>query len=291
MKKGLFTILFFSLIMLNGCRPRTVETGQPRPDVNEPAYPVTISVNANRRDHALTAWNEIISSQGITNAPEPLLHPVTARINQLPQFQNQSVTLPKVGEGTPMSEDETRESLRRFVRGGGSLICGTNPQLSLIDRIDEENGTKRAIYRQNLFRYPLRGEFGQIEVVFNSSRQILQLKSMCLPTSELLQRSVLELKPDANLNTESLTEKIKTELPIEVKDTDGKIKFSIDEPQTLELKELVVFTRSETTPSEKVLLHLAWEAKYGNATVYLDAMTGKLLSATEINPAASVTTK
>ncbi len=291
MKKILFTILFAVSISLGGCRPRTVETGQPRTDTNEPAYPVTVRQTENRRERALTAWNEIINAQGIVNAPEPVLHPITARINALPQFQNQSLSLPKVGEGVPMSEDETRESLRRFLRDGGALICGTSPQLSLIERIDQEDGTKLAVYRQNLFRYPLRGDFGQIEVVFNSARQILKLKSMCLPTSEQLQRSVLELKPDANLNTESLSEKIKTALPIEVKDSIGNKKSVITEPQKLELKELVIFTISETTSSDKISLHLTWEAKYGKALVYMDATTGKVLSATETNDAASVTTK
>lgn len=287
--KFLLFILFSSL-MLSGCRPvsRSPETNQPRPTN---IYPVLLGQDESRRERALETWNTITRTQGISNAPAPTLHPVTGTIISLPQFSNQPFLLPKVGEGVPMREDEIRESLRRFLKEGGALLCGSSQQqLSLTERTDETDGTKRAVYQQQIFRYPLRGDFGKLEIVFTASRQIVQIKSMCLPYSENLQRMVSELRPSSEITPESLVAKIKGQT-VTIKNEDGSTETIIINNETeISVQELVVYSQETANNSTGIELHLAWSVKLSNkAMAYYDAQTGNLLAATAIKILSSVT--
>src|SRR4051812_32005588 len=92
------------------------------PRANEPPYPVLMVEDDDRRTDALAEWATLTRDQGITNAPAPELQPVTATIRSLPPALSAPLYLPKVGEGTPMTEEETRESLRRFIGYAHDLI-------------------------------------------------------------------------------------------------------------------------------------------------------------------------
>lgn len=285
-------LILFSSLMLSGCRPvsRSPETNQPRPDTAN-IYPLLLGQDETRRERALETWDTITRAQGISNAPAPVLHPVTGAIVSLPQFSNQPFLLPKVGEGVPMREDEIRESLRRFLKDGGALLCGSSPQqLSLTERTDETDGTKRAIYQQQIFRYPLRGDFGKLEIVFTASRQIVGIKSMCLPYSENLQRMVSELRPNSDITPESLVAKIKGQT-VTIKNEDGSTEtITVNNETDISVQELVVYSQETTNNSKGIELHLAWSVKLSNrAIAFYDAQTGNLLAATAIKILSSVT--
>lgn len=279
-------LLFFavSLFLLNGCRSasRTAETDAPKPDV-ENSYPILLFQDDNRRERTLDVWKRITQDQGIVDAPAPLLHPVTSTVIALPQFSNESLLLPKVGEGVPMREDEIREALRRFLKDNGALLCGYSQQLSLVERTDETDGTKLAIYQQQIFRYPLRGDFGKLEIIFTASRYIVQIKSMCLPNSEIMQRAVSELKQNNEITPESLIANIKGQT-ILVKNQDGSTQnLTVKDEKEISVQELVIYSQSLETNPESVALYLAWSVKLSNkAIAYYDSQTGKLLAATEI---------
>lgn len=273
------TLFFLFLVFaLNGCRSasRSPEINAPKPET-ESSYPILLSQDETRRERALDVWNKLTREQNITNAP--MLHPVTSTLIGIPA--NQNLLLPKVGEGVPMREDESRESLRRFLKEGGALLCGYSQQLSLIERTDEEDGTKLAVYQQQIFRYPLRGEFGKIEIIFTASRRIVQIKSMCLPNSDILQRAVAGLKPDTQI---SLVEKIKGQT-IPVKNKDGSTQnLTISDEKEITVQELVIYSQLSNTNPMSVELYLAWAVKLSDkAIAYYDAQTGKLFAATEIN--------
>lgn len=275
--------VLLSVPFLNGCRSasRPPEAGGPGPVVS--AYPVLLAGDDARRERSLNVWTNITRGQGIVDVPEPILHPVTSTIINLPKFANQYLLLPKVGEGTPMTEEETRESLRRFMREGGAFLCGYSQQISLIARIDEADGTKRAIYQQQIFRYPLRGEFGRVEIAFLSSRRIVGLNSACLPNTDSLQRAVAELRPAPNVTPESILTSLKGRT-LAVKKENGSIEnLTINENDEMKTQELVIYSRTADANSSSVALYLAWEIKIANkATVYFDSRNGEFLAATAI---------
>ena len=100
-----------------------------------------------------------------------------------------------------MNEDETREALRRFINDWRVLI-GSNPsQLSLIERVDRPDGTKIALYEQRPFRYPLRGDFGKLQIHFTGNRRLLNLTSSCIPDAERLQSALAGVTPSLTAET------------------------------------------------------------------------------------------
>lgn len=283
-----FLLFIASLFLLNGCRPRTVETGQPKP--GEIPYPVLLVEDNARRENALGVWKGITQGQGIADAPQPVLHPVTSTLVALPQFANQNLMLPKVGEDVPMREDESREALRRFMKDGGALLCGnTQQQLSLVERTDEPDGTKRAVYQQQLFRYPIRGEFGRMEIVFTGARRIVNITSTCLPNTDGLQRAVADLRPNDKVTPESLVAAIKGQT-IAIKNEDGSTQnLTVGNENEINVQELVIYPKATNTNPQVVELYLAFAVKLANrAIAYYDAQTGKLLAATGIKILSSV---
>src|ERR1043165_9271576 len=83
------------------------------PRSSEPVY-ATLTDNADRREVALSAWANLARSQGINNAPQLELQPITATVKSIPPL-NPPLYLPKVGAEPLMTEEETREALRRFI--------------------------------------------------------------------------------------------------------------------------------------------------------------------------------
>jgi hypothetical protein len=277
--------IFFLLVfpLLNGCRSalRPVETGAPGPAVS--VYPLLLPEDAARRERSLNVWTNVARGQGIVDPPEPVLHPVTSTIIGLPKFTKQYLLLPKVGEATPMTEEETREALRRFMREGGAFLCGYSQQFSLIARIDEADGTKRAIYQQQIFRYPLRGEFGRVEITFLASRRIVGLNSACLPNTDSLQRAVAELRPNPSVTPESIIVTLKGQTLAVKKDNGNTESLLINEGDEINVQELVVYSRTADANNASIALYLAWEVKIANkATIYFDSRNGELLAATAI---------
>ncbi len=266
-------------LVLSACAatPPPNATG-PRP--NEPPYPVLLMETVDRREAALTAWAKFTTEQGITNAPAPELQLVTATVRSLPAFTGTPLILPKVGDTLPMNEENTRESLRRFIASASPIIGAPPQQLSLVRRIDGADGTQRALYEQRPFRYPLRNGYGKLEITFTPDRRVLQINSTCITEVEQLQRAGTGTRP--RLDAEKVSALI-TDHTFTYKDAAG-------DPQTLTIakgeevivRELVIYPIPRARDPLILEFHLAWEITLkrasGSLNIYLDAVTDELLA-------------
>lgn len=255
-----------------------VDPAGPRP--NAPPYPILFTEEESRREATLTAWSALTRSQGIQNAPAPELQPVTATIRALPLNLSTPLYMPKVGEELPMTENETRESLRRFI-ASASLLIGADPrQLSLVQRTDLADGTKRARYEQRPFRYPLRNGYGLFEITFAPNGRILQMTSTCIPEVERLQRAGAGTRPSPDLTPEKIATRV-VGLTFTYTDAAGQPQsYTIAKTDQLTVSELVVFPRPRANDPAVLEFHLAWEIAVGSdpeRKLYLDAVTGETL--------------
>lgn len=250
----------------------------PRP--NEPPYPVLLMETIDRREAALTAWTKFTAEQGITNAPAPELQPVTATIRSLPAFTGTPLYLPKVGDTFPMNEENTRESLRRFISSASPIIGASPQQLSLVQRIDGADGTQRALYEQRPFRYPLRNGYGKLEITFTPDRRVLQINSTCITDVEQLQRAGAGTRPrwDAETVSTKLIDRTFT-----YKDATGNSQtLTIAKGEEVIVRELVIYPNPRASDPSILEFHLAWEITVKRASasinIYLDAVTDELLA-------------
>ncbi|MDT4898559.1 MAG: hypothetical protein QOH25_3636 [Acidobacteriota bacterium] len=249
----------------------------PRP--NEPPYPILLTETAERREAALIAWAKFTSEQGITNAPAPELQPVTATIRSLPTFTGTPLYLPKVGDTVPMSEENTRESLRRFITSAIPLLGARQQQLSLVQRIDAADGTKKALYEQRPFRYPLRGGYGKLEITFAPDRHVLQLTSTCIIDTEQLQRAGAGTRPKWD------AEKVGAQIAgrtFTYKDSAGNTQtLTIAQGEKVTVRELVIYPLPRLSNPAILEFHLAWEIIVERVpdsfNIYLDAVTDEII--------------
>jgi hypothetical protein len=250
----------------------------PRP--NEPPYPVLMTENADRRAAAFLAWTKFTTEQGITNPPAPELQPVTATLRSLPTFTGTPLYLPKVGDELPMSEENKRESLRRFITSVSPLLGAQPVQLSLVQRIDAADGTQRALYEQRPFRYPLRGGYGKVEITFTPDRRVLQINSTAVPEVEQLQRAGSGTRP--RWTAEELPKQVAGRA-LTYRDAGGNTQtLTIQKAEDLVVRELVIYPLPRPTDPTVLEFHLAWEITDKSApaqpAIYLDAVTGEIIA-------------
>lgn len=253
------------------------DAGGPR--ANLPVYP-TIADTNDRRQVALAAWANLTRAQGIADAPEPELQPVTQTLRSIPVL-SPPLYLPKVGASDAMTEEETRESLRRFIIAQSTLIGADPPQLSLVLRTDLADGTKKARYEQHPFRYPLRGGYGQLEITFAPDRRLLQLNSTCIPETEQLQRALVALAPASNAD-QAATNIVGRSVAY-TDATGNQQTFTVASNDEIRVRELVIYPLARAGEPIALELHLAWEIIVGTGpqarVVYLDAVTNKVIAA------------
>ena len=189
------TLLLAVMVFLTGACAALQPPGTSGPVPSGPPYPATITGESQRTETGLLELNRILRRGGSGTSDEDYLQPVTATIRRLPGDLGGTLYLPKVGSNAEMNEEETREALRRFINDWRVLI-GSNPsQLSLIERTDNPDRTKVALYEQRVFRYPLRGDFGKLQITFTGDRRLLNLTSSCIPDAERLQATLASLTP------------------------------------------------------------------------------------------------
>jgi hypothetical protein len=264
------------VVSLFGCAGanRQPDTGAPRS--SEEPYPVVYQASKERVEEAKAQWTNFLQEQGVANPPPPDLQPVTATIRDLPADAQVNVLLPKVGTGALMSDDDTRESLRRFIESTRVLIGSAPPQLSLVQTSKGETAPEQAFYQQKPFRYALRNGFGEVRIGFAPDRRILQFSSTCIPNLPGLQRSLGNIK--INLTAEQAAEYV-TGRSLSFTDSSGTHQFSVSPGEPVDVKQIVVFPLR--SPDNSTLnLHLAWEITVGTSparTVYLDAVKSEVL--------------
>jgi hypothetical protein len=256
------------------------------PNPNAPAYPILlIDETGDRRQAALAAWATLMHGQGMTNALEPELQPVTATIAGLPALAS-PLYLPKVGEGVPMTEEETREALRRFINANHELLGADPQQLSLVQRIDAADGTKRARYEQRPFqRYLFRNGFGVVEITFTPDRRILNITSTAIPQIERLRVAGSGVAPRAELQTPELVIKSLTGRTITYTDSSGSTAaYTITAQNGITPRQFVIYPLLREDAPPALEFHLAWEIMIEGApvrTVYLDAVTNEIIGTTK----------
>ncbi|MCA1849684.1 MAG: hypothetical protein LC672_01195 [Acidobacteria bacterium] len=241
--------------------------------------------SADRRASALAAWAQLTNGQGIKNGPAPELQPVTATVRSLPALAGTPLYLPKVGEGASATEEETRESLKRFITSARALVGAEPQQLSLVLRTDLADRTKKARYEQRPFRYPLRGDYGAIEITFAPDRRVLQITSTAIPEVEQLQRAGAGTRP--RMAADRVPEFVAGRTFTYMDAVGNKQTLTVAQGEEITVKELVIYPRPRPSDQAVLEFHLAWEILVGPAssplTVYLDAVNDEVLAVNQFS--------
>lgn len=249
------------------------------PGPSGPPYPVILAEQSQRREAAVIAFNRIAQRSGPGNLTDAYLEPVTATIKSLPADPAAPLLLPKVGINVEMDEDETREALRRFINDWSVLIGSKPSQLSLIERVDRPDRTKIALYEQRVFRYPLRGNFGKLQIHFTADRRLLNVTSSCLPDAERLQSVLSGITP--RLTAEDAIQHVR-DRGVNFADPFGNQQtFTVSGNNQIDSQELVTYVRPSNPGADSIEIHIAWEITVSNApfkTVYIDALDNELIA-------------
>lgn len=274
---------------------RPPETGRPR--VNEPPYPVTLAASEERRAVALAAWNSLFSDRSAARTLAPELQPVTATLRALPATDAMPLFLPKVGgeeAGKLPTEEETRESLRRFINDARELLGVAPEDLSLVEQTDATGGARRVRYQQKPFSFPLRGGYGLLDITFTPDRRVVSLSSTAIPDTDRIERALALVRP--TLTAADVAQRLNGRA-VNFTDASGREQSAtlaaVDEKA---VRELVVFPRRSAEAPSTLAFHLAWEVAPGGATpllIYVDALTGDTLAAlpaTDAQTGAQATT-
>ncbi|HEX8457878.1 MAG TPA: hypothetical protein VF656_11320 [Pyrinomonadaceae bacterium] len=279
--------LCVSLVVAAGACAGARDPDPARPRANEPAYPVILAANPERREQALAGWAALARDHNVPNVPPPELQPVTATISRLPSLEA-PLRLPLVeirdedGQVRANSEEESRrESLRRFITSAGALL-GVAPQnLSLVARTDEANGTRRALYQQQPFPYPLRAGFGRLDIAFTDDRRVLSLSSTAIPDTERLARALALLRPQ-QLTADQAIERVRGR-SFTYPGTSAPLTYTVAAADPVTPRELVIYPTRATGGTGEIELHVAWELLVGKGAtpylVYLDAVRGEIIAA------------
>jgi hypothetical protein len=250
------------------------ETNGPR--ANEPLYPVILANDPNRDSATLAATKQIAAQPGLPSA-NVTLQPITGTIRSLPA-NGIAMYLPKLGTATEMTEEETRESLRRFINEWQNIIGADPEELSLVTRTDEPDGTKLATYDQRPFRYPLRGgDYGKLQIRFASDRRVLDIMSTCIPDADKLQQTLAAVNPVVKPEDASRS---LSENGINYTDANGQGQFLKPAVTDIDPRELVIYV-SPSPAANALEFRLAWEVLVKNAPVkivFLDAVKNQILA-------------
>lgn len=271
-----FTFATVMLAVATACAPITPpDAGGPRGNVA--AYPVLMSADNQRREIAAAAISRLNLSGSTTSTPR--LHRATSTIEELVIDPARPLYLPKLGTAAVMTEEETRESLRRFIREWRDLIGADPTKLSLVGRVDQPDGTKTAIYEHRPFRYPIRGPFGRLELRFTTDRRILSIASTCIPDAERIQAALNAVTVRAQ--PEDVVTKLRANAVTYKNQAGTDATLQIPASSEITPRELVTYIRQSPTNPDALEFHMAWEVDISNAPVrriYIDAVNGDAIA-------------
>ena len=274
----LLTIALVAVVTAGACaafQPADVNG----PTANRPQYPIGLPDVSARLEEASVAWYQLSQRYGVPGKTEANLHPYTATLESLPANLPAPLYLPKVGSQTNPTEEDTRESLRRFIVEWQTLIGADPNQLSLVERTDEPSGVKVARYEQKPFRYPLRGGFGNLVIRFRSNGQLVGFSSNCIPNADRLQGMLNSLTP--KITSEQAVNHIKTQPVTAVNAAGQQQNVSLPANATVEARQLVVYAQAPKDPLSGLEIRLAWEIDVTNGPVskiFLDAISDEIIA-------------
>jgi hypothetical protein len=262
---------------------RPADPSRPRGAGDQP-YPVVLAANPERQARSLAAWVTMLGASNAEARPTPELRPVTATLSSLPPNLPALPQMPRViiRDEQEQSEEETRESLRRFIEGAGPLLGVLPGELSLIEIVEAPGGARRARYRQTPFRFPLRNGYGELEVTFTPDLRVTGLSSTAIPDTERI-RAALAAFRFQRLTAEKAVAAL-VERPVTFTDAAGNRQTRVVAAAgDATARELVVFPVPAAGGEPALELHLAWEIYLGAQApallVYVDAVTGEQLAA------------
>jgi hypothetical protein len=279
-KVRLTVLLLASALALSSCaalQPLSA-TG---PRENEARYPVVLTEDSHRHEAIVVALNRLSQRSGTPNLAESQakLQPITATILSLPPDAGSNLYLPKVGTAGVMNEEETRESLRRFINEFQQLIGADPAKLSLVDRVDQPDGTKLANYEQRPFRYPIRGNYGKLQIRFRSDRRVVDLTSTCIPDADRIQTAISAL--NARPRAEDTVQKIRANGLAYTDEKGNKLDFRVPATGEITPQKLVIYILPSKRNADELEFHLAWQLTFSSApikTAYVDALIGEVVA-------------
>ena len=248
------------------------------PEANLTPYPISLDSDDDRQKNTIVAWQQMAQHFGLSDQLTPEIQPGTATLKNLPPTASGAIVLPRVGTGPAETEDELRESLRRFIAEWKPLIGAEPDELSLIERTDLPSGEKIARYEQHPFRYPLRGDFGQLAIRFKGDRRVTAISSTCLTDVDRLQSQLSALTP--KITAEEAAAHIKGRA-ISISTSGSNASFTVPPTAGIEVRQLVAYVKEQQDVSSSLEVHLAWEIDLSNTpvkTVYLDAITDEIIA-------------
>lgn len=272
-------------LLLSACAgaTRPADPSRPRGADGQP-YPIILAADPEREASALAAWSNLIGTQSPEPRPTPELSNVTATLKALPANLTTLPRLPRVimKDEQQQSEEETRESLRRFIESAAPLLGVARGELSLVEITDAGGGARRARYRQAPFRFPLRNGYGDVEVTFTPDLRVTGLSSTAIPDSERLRQAIAAFRGQ-RLSAERAIATL-ADRTVTYKDAAGVEQTrSVAATGDISARELVIFPVRGAEEQSALELHIAWEIHLGAQSpqllVYVDALTGEQLGA------------
>jgi len=219
------------------------------------------------------AWQQLTQRYGLPQGRTLDLQPLTGTIHSVPANLDTSIFLPKVGTESTQTEEETRESLRRFISDWRSVIGADPQQLSLVERTDNGD-VKVARYEQRPFRYPLRGNFGSLVIRFHNDRRVNNISSTCIPDAERLQAALASITPVVTADDAAT---LVMQKPVSIAGAQPAV--TLPTTATVDVRQLVVYAK-RASDQQTLELHLAWEIDVTNGpikTIYLDTISSQIL--------------
>jgi hypothetical protein len=279
-----FAALAFTLC---ACAAMTRPASSERPRADAPPRFAVLTASEESRTAALAAWKNIIGEQAAAASPTPELQPVTATLQALPANLQDSPRLPLVviKDDKNQSEEETRESLRRFLSTAAPLLGVDLRQLSLVGVSDApaSGGAKHALYQQNPFPYPLRNGYGVVEVTFTPDLRVVGLSSTAIPEAERLSRTLASV-PKTVTAEQAAAALVNRAVPYTDRGGAQQTR-TVTQADSATARQLVVFPIRRDADPATLELHVAWEVAVGGPEapllVYVDAVTGDTLGASQ----------
>jgi hypothetical protein len=281
----LFATVFGLTLSFAACAAATRPPDPSTPRANEAPYPVLLEASDARRDRALANWSALVVGAAEPAAvPPPELQRVTATIADLPPLPATQLRLPRViiesepGASTRQpTDEELRESLRRFIAAAVPLLGAEQRELSLVEIAAAPGGARRAVYRQKPFPHPLRNGYGEISVTFTPDLTVTALSSTAIPEAEPLRRALAAVTPQ--LSAADAVNALAGKTITTAAGEGPAATRTITTTEGVAARELVVYPRAlEGTPG-RVELRLAWEVTAAGPPllIYVDAITGDIL--------------
>ncbi len=219
------------------------------PRGNESSYPILVTEDSHRKESIAVALNRLAAQAGTPGSIEAQVQPVTTTILNISPKANSNLYLPKVGATAVMTEEETRESLRRFIKEWQELI-GSD-----------------------------RGDYGKLQIRFTSDRRVLNLTSSCIPDAERIQTAISALT--GRIRSRDAIQQLRDKGLTYTNPQGAGLNFKVPAASEINPRSLVIYILPAKNKPDALEFHVAWEMELSNAPIkiaYIDAFTGETIA-------------